>query len=87
MARVGPNPVLVLILKVSELLLDLTCRSSFITKHQRQAVLAETNQIWYGISPRNGLRLTQNWTVPSNEPTFRRLSKRRRETLVAGGCG
>jgi hypothetical protein len=78
---VGPNPVLVLILKVSELLLDLTCRSSFITKHQRQAVLAETNRIWYGISPRNGLRLTQNWTNVSS------LSKRRRETLVAGGCG
>ena len=24
---------------------------------------------------------------PSTEPTFRRLSRRRRETLVAGGCG
>ena len=68
MARVGPNPVLVLILKVSELLLDLTCRSSFITKHQRQAVLAETNQIWMQFLPEMGFGLRRTGlSVPTNQ--------------------
>jgi hypothetical protein len=33
------------------------------------------------------LSLVYGALTRSTEPTFRRLSRRRRETLVAGGCG